>query len=137
MLDPSVDYSADFGIPPPQGITSFVTAGGIAVTRKVTPFQPGVLAEVTRQADIRRGGTFSSGMEYPGRYSRWHMGYIDPCVEFAACGRELTPTALNKRGTGLLPALAGVLARARTPEPRASAGGARPGRGGLRERPAT
>jgi anthranilate synthase len=125
MLDPSVDYSADFGTPPPQGITSFVTAGGIAVTRKVTPFQPGVLAEVTRQADIRRGGTFSSGMEYPGRYSRWHMGYIDPCVEFAACGRELTATALNERGTVLLPAIEAALARAGHPEPSDSAGGAR------------
>src|SRR6266851_3546302 len=125
MLDPSVDYSADFGTPPPQGITSFVTAGGIAVTRKVTPFQPGALAEVTRQADIRRGGTFSSGMEYPGRYSRWHMGYIDPCVEFAACGRELTATALNKRGTVVLPAIETALARAGQPEPSDSAGGAR------------
>jgi len=125
MLDPSVDYSADFGTPPPQGITSFVTAGGIAVTRKVTPFQPGALAEVTRLADIRRGGTFSSGMEYPGRYSRWHMGYIDPCVEFAACGRELTATALNKRGTVLLPAIEAALARAGQPEPSDSAGGAR------------
>ncbi len=125
MLDPSVDYSADFGTPPPQGITSFVTAGGIAVTRKVTPFQPGVLADVTRQADIRRGGTFSSGMEYPGRYSRWHMGYIDPCVEFAACGRELTATALNERGTVLLPVIEAALARAGQPEPSDSAGGAR------------
>jgi anthranilate synthase len=112
MLDPSVDYSADFGTPPPQGVTGFVTAGGIAVTRTVTPFEPGVLAEVTSQADSRRGGTFSSGMEYPGRYSRWHMGYVDPCVEFAACGRELTATALNERGAVLLPAIEAALARA-------------------------
>ena len=34
------------------------------------------------QVDDRRGGMFSSGMEYPGRYSRWHTGYVDPCVEF-------------------------------------------------------
>ncbi len=117
MLDPSVDYSADFGTPPPHGITRFVTAGGIAVTRTATPFEPAVLAEVTSQADTRRGGTFSSGMEYPGRYSRWHMGYVDPCVEFAAFGRELTATALNERGAVLLPAIEAAFARAGRPAP--------------------
>ncbi len=84
MLDPSVDYSADFGAQPPRGVTRFVTAGGIEVTRTVAPFEPGALAEITSQIDTRRGGTFSSGMEYPGRYSRWHIGYVDPCIEFAA-----------------------------------------------------
>ncbi len=109
MLDPSVDYGADFGAQPPRGVTRFVTAGGIEVTRTVTPFEPSVLAAVTRQIDERRGGTFSSGMEYPGRYSRWHMGYVDPCVEFAAHGRELTATALNERGAVLLPAIAAAI----------------------------
>ncbi len=112
MLDPSVDYGADFGARPPHGVTRFVTAGGIEVTRTVTPFEPSVLAEVTGQIDERRGGTFSSGMEYPGRYSRWHMGYVDPCVEFAAHGRELTATALNERGAVLLPAITAAFGRA-------------------------
>ncbi len=114
MPDPSVDYSADFGAQPPRGETRFVTAGGIEVTRTATPFDPAVLADVTRQIDARRGGTFSSGMEYPGRYSRWHMGYVDPCVEFAARGRELTATALNERGAVLLPAIGAALDRAGT-----------------------
>ena len=112
MLDPSVDYSADFGAQPSRGVTRFVTAGGIEVTRTVAPFQPGALAEITSQIDTRRGGTFSSGMEYPGRYSRWHIGYVDPCIEFAANGRELAATALNERGTVLLPAIASALERA-------------------------
>ena len=76
----------------------FETGGGVRVTRTATPFDPGLLAEVTRQVEERRGGMFSSGMEYPGRYSRWHMGYVDPCVEIVARGRELTATALNDRG---------------------------------------
>src|SRR5215472_3285303 len=125
MLDPSVDYSADFGTPPPHGVTRFVTAGGIAVTRTVTPFEPGALAEITRQADSRRGGTFSSGMEYPGRYSRWHMGYVDPCVEFAAYGRELIATSLNECGAVLMPAIEAALGRVARPEPSASADGMR------------
>ncbi len=114
MPDPSVDYSADFGAQPPRGETRFVTAGGIEVTRTATPFDPAELADVTGQIDARRGGTFSSGMEYPGRYSRWHMGYVDPCIEFAARGRELTATALNERGEVLLPAIGAALDRAGT-----------------------
>ena len=112
MADLSVDYSADFGTPPERGESRYVTAGGISVTRTVTPFEPAELAEVTRQADRRRGGTFSSGMEYPGRYSRWHMGYVDPCVELAATGREITAAALNERGNVILPAVADALRRA-------------------------
>src|SRR5215469_13192917 len=112
MADLSVDYSADFGAPPPRGESRYVTAGGIGVSRTVTPFEPAVLSDVTRQADWRRGGTFSSGMEYPGRYSRWHMGYIDPCLEIAAVGREITATALNERGAVILPAVAGAMRRA-------------------------
>ncbi len=108
----SVDYSADFGSATPHGTTQFVTAGGIAVTRTVTPFEPDLLTEITRQVDDRRGGIFSSGMEYPGRYSRWHTGYVDPCVEFVGHGRRLTATALNERGAVILPAIAQVLRRA-------------------------
>ncbi|HEY3904987.1 MAG TPA: anthranilate synthase component I [Streptosporangiaceae bacterium] len=108
----SVDYSADFGVVPRPGTTRFVTAGGIEVARTVAPFELKQLAEITKLVDDRRGGVFSSGMEYPGRYSRWHTGYVDPCVEFTGRGRQLTATALNDRGTVLLPAIAAALAKA-------------------------
>ena len=110
----SVDYDSDFGALPPHGTTQFVTVGGIAVTRTVTAFEPDELAAITKQVDDRRGGVFSSGMEYPGRYSRWHSGYIDPCVEFTCHGRVLTATALNERGTVILPAIGTALLRAGT-----------------------
>jgi anthranilate synthase len=100
---------ADFGAAPQPGTTQFTTNGGIVVTRTVTAFRPERLAEITRQVDDRRGGVFSSGMEYPGRYSRWHTGYVDPCVEFIGRGRELTATALNDRGSLLLPAISAAL----------------------------
>ena len=113
----AANYGADFGAPPPEGQSRYVTAGGIGVTRTVTPFAPDLLAAVTSQADERAGGAFSSGMEYPGRYSRWHIGYLDPCVEFVAVGRELTATALNERGGVLLPSIAGALRKAGQPRP--------------------
>jgi len=112
MTTSGTDYAADFGSTPPHGTTTYHTSGGVAVTRTVSAFEPGYLAQVTAQADDRRGGTFSSGMEYPGRYSRWHIGYVDPCVEFAARGRDLTVTALNRRGAVLLPAIAAAVGRA-------------------------
>src|SRR5215472_10163626 len=108
---------ADFGAMPQQGTTQFVTAGGIEVSRTVTPFEPALLAEITRRVDDHRGGVFSSGMEYPGRYSRWHTGYVDPCVEFTCRGRQLTATALNDRGRVLLPPITAALLKAGRQDP--------------------
>ena len=90
----------------------FETGGGVRVSRTATPFDPDLLAEITGQVEERQGGVFSSGMEYPGRYSRWHMTYVDPCVELVARGRQLTATALNERGRVLLPVIGAALRRA-------------------------
>ncbi len=95
--------------------TQFETGGGVRVTRTATPFDPAILEDLTRQVELRRGGVLSSGMEYPGRYSRWHMAYVDPCVELVARGRRLTATALNGRGLVLLPVIAGAMRRAGVP----------------------
>ena len=93
--------------------TELVTAGGIRVIRTATPVDSAVRSEVldvlVAAVGERRGGVLSSGMEYPGRYSRWHMGYVDPAVEITAKGRRLTVRALNARGRVLLPAIAAVI----------------------------
>ncbi len=97
-----------------QPLTSeFVTAGGVRVTRTATPVDPerksDVLNALVAAVGERRGGVLSSGMEYPGRYSRWHMAYVDPCLEIVARGRAVEARALNERGRVVLPAVAGVL----------------------------
>jgi anthranilate synthase len=92
--------------------TEFSTAGGVRVTRTAEPFDLAILDDITQQIDDRRGGVLSSGMEYPGRYSRWHTAYVDPCAEIVARGRRITVRALNDRGLVLLPVLSGALARA-------------------------
>jgi anthranilate synthase len=51
-------------------------------------------------------------MEYPGRYSRWHLAYIDPPIEIVARGRMISAAALNERGEALLPAIAVAMQRA-------------------------
>jgi anthranilate synthase len=75
--------------------TDFVTAGGVRVTRTAEPFSPSALDDICAQVDERRGGVLSSGMEYPGRYSRWHMAYVNPCVEIVARGRRIAVRALR------------------------------------------
>ena len=97
--------------------TEFVTAGGVRVTRTAEPFSPDVLPGLTRSVDERRGGVLSSGMEYPGRYSRWHLAYVDPCAEIVARGRRICARALNARGEVLLPVLGEALLRAGQPVP--------------------
>src|SRR5579872_707725 len=92
--------------------TDFTTPAGIRVSRAAEPFDPAELERIAQQADRRRGGVLSSGMEYPGRYSRWHMAYIDPPVEITGCGRLLTARALNERGLVVLPAILGAMAKA-------------------------
>ena len=91
--------------------TELTTRGGVRVTRTATPFDPGELGRVAAIVDERRGGVMSSGMEYPGRYSRWHMAYADPCLEITAAGRRITAQALNDRGRVLLPVIHAAMAR--------------------------
>ena len=92
--------------------TELLTRGGVRVTRTATPFDPAQLGRIAALVDERRGGVMSSGMEYPGRYSRWHMAYADPCAEIVATGRRITARALNDRGRLLLPVLGAALLRA-------------------------
>ncbi|MFB9835635.1 anthranilate synthase component I [Actinoallomurus acaciae] len=94
--------------------TDYMTAGGLRVVRTDTPVDPArksdALDALVEAVGTRRGGVLSSGMEYPGRYSRWHMAYVDPCLEIVARGRRLTVRALNERGKVLLPAVSSAVA---------------------------
>ena len=99
-----------------------VTRGGVRVTRTEEPFDADDIDSVCARVDERRGGVLSSGMEYPGRYSRWHVAYVNPCAEIVARGRVITVRALNPRGTVLLPVLGAALARAGQPAPAAGPG---------------
>jgi anthranilate synthase len=91
--------------------TELTTRGGVRVTRTAAAFDPAELDRVAALVDERRGGVMSSGMEYPGRYSRWHMAYVDPCAEIIATGRRITARALNDRGRVLLPVIRAAMTR--------------------------
>ncbi|WP_237155000.1 anthranilate synthase component I [Oryzibacter oryziterrae] len=84
---------------------SFVTAGGVAVTRSArADSYRAALSGYIDKLDERRGAVLSSNYEYPGRYSRWDMAFIDPPVALTARRNQVTIEALNERGRVLLPA---------------------------------
>ena len=85
------------------------------ITRTAASFEPAELERIAALVDTRRGGVLSSGMEYPGRYSRWHIAYVDPPVEITATGRRLTARALNERGQVILPAVRAAMLKAGEP----------------------
>ena len=62
-----------------------------------------------KPSNVRRGVLFSSSFEFPGRYTRWDMGFVDPPLVFTTRARRYAIEALNRRGRVLLPAIAAVL----------------------------
>jgi anthranilate synthase len=92
--------------------TSYLTAGGVRVVRRAEAFDPAELGALTLRVQDGPGGVLSSGMEYPGRYSRWHLAYVDPPVQIVARGRRIRASALNERGAVLLPVIAAAMCRA-------------------------
>src|SRR5689334_24315764 len=91
--------------------TNYITNGGIRVTREIRnhDYQPADTA-LAQSLDKRRGVLFSSSFEFPGRYTRWDMGFVDPPLVLTARGRGFAIEALNQRGAVLLPAIEGHLA---------------------------
>jgi anthranilate synthase len=77
----------------------YSTPGGIAVTRSISkiPYARG-LHGLLQKLDTQRGVYFSSGYEYPERYSRWDFAALAPPLEIVAAGREIELRALNPRG---------------------------------------
>ncbi|HEX7787026.1 MAG TPA: chorismate-binding protein, partial [Methylomirabilota bacterium] len=88
----------------------YITRGGVHVHRTIEaiPVQDAI-EPVIQALDSRRGILLASSYEYPGRYTRWDMGFVDPPLGLLARGRRLRVEALNARGAVLLPAIAGAL----------------------------
>jgi anthranilate synthase len=108
------------GAPPvrPKG-GQYTTNGGVQVTTEIQRLlfstQPEVgtssaaIEELVTQLDGRKGVLLTSSYEFPGRYARWSLGFVDPPLEIAGRGLDCNITALNARGQVLLPAIARVL----------------------------
>ncbi|MEX2455093.1 MAG: anthranilate synthase component I, partial [Rhodospirillaceae bacterium] len=82
---------------------TYATAGGIGIRRDAT--EAGYAAGVEpliADLDARRGVLLASSFEYPGRYTRWDIGFVDPPLEVVARDRAMSVRALNDRGRILL-----------------------------------
>lgn len=85
----------------------YVTKGGICISRSTVEISRDTAIEnLLSSLNSRRGGLLSSSYEYPGRYKRWAIGFINPPLELATRDRNFTITAHNDRGKLLLPFLA-------------------------------
>ncbi|MBL0385875.1 anthranilate synthase component I [Tumebacillus sp. ITR2] len=84
---------------------TYHTRTGITITRSLEQVEvQGAVEHILQGIDSRRGALFSSSYEYPGRYSRWDTGFLNPAMEVraSATGRSFTLTALNSRGEVLM-----------------------------------
>src|SRR5215475_15991918 len=105
--------AANFPRPPlkPRGPSmtrlNYETKGGIRIEREIVgqTYTPADTA-LADALDERRGVLFSSSFEFPGRYTRWDMGFVDPPLAFTARGRRFSIDALNERGRILLDPIA-------------------------------
>src|SRR3984957_1735556 len=91
---------------------SYTTDGGMRVEREtvIRTYDPADQS-MAAALDRKRGVWFSSSFEFPGRYTRWDMGFVDPPLMLSARGRSFTVEALNPRGALLMPPVAEALRR--------------------------
>ncbi|HEX2885523.1 anthranilate synthase component I [Vineibacter terrae] len=85
----------------------YQTRGGILVHRDVQALPyPGGTDALARALDRRRGVLLSSSFEFPGRYTRWDIGFVDPPLVLEAKGRDFSIRGLNRRGEVLVQVVA-------------------------------
>jgi anthranilate synthase len=101
---------------------SYETRGGIRVRRTIEDIPVANAIEPVVQAlDTHRGVLLASSYEYPGRYTRWDMGFVDPPLVLVTRGRSFSIEALNARGRVLLPPIAAALHGSEAIEPETTA----------------
>ena len=89
---------------------NYRTQGGIQIRRIIEgiPMQDAI-EPVIDALDSQRGVLLASSYEYPGRYTRWDIGFVNPPVLLTSRNRDFQLSALNERGQVLLPAIADTI----------------------------
>ena len=94
----------------------YLTKGGIQVTANVAGLEfsksptsedgsEAVIENLIEKLDSHKGVLLTSSYEFPGRYARWSLGFVDPPLEVSGKADKCTIKALNDRGRVLLPAI--------------------------------
>src|SRR5262245_36469491 len=91
---------------------TYRTRGGINVhcTVKDIPVE-GAVEPLIDRIDRHRGALLTSSYEYPGRYTRWDIGFVDPPLCLESRARNFRFSALNDRGRFLLQVISRALSR--------------------------
>ena len=90
---------------------SYQTRGGITVHRQDREAAVGPAAAALVERLDRYPGVFmSSCFEFPGRYTRWDLGFAAPPLSITCRGRDFEVTALEPRGRVLIEPIRAVLA---------------------------
>ena len=92
------------GYEPPEFTScEYITAGEIQVIRQVERIAlNGACDGILDAIEKCPGALFSSSYEYPGRYTRWDIGFTSPCLELRCWQRRFRLQALNQNGLRLL-----------------------------------
>ncbi len=89
---------------------TYRTLGGINIRRIVENIPvEGAIEPIIDALDRHRGVLLASSYEYPGRYTRWDIGFVNPPLALVSGGHTFRFSALNQRGQVLLPIIAAVM----------------------------
>lgn len=66
---------------------------------------------IVEKLDQNCGMYLSSGVDYPGRYSRWELGFLNPPLEFIAIENIVYINALSPKGDEILKLFTPILAK--------------------------
>jgi anthranilate synthase len=90
----------------------YITQGKIHVSRSSKEISIDLATkEVLSQIDSQRGGLLTSNYEYPGRYKKWAIGFVNPPLEISTREDTFSIKALNQRGLILIAYLSDRLAK--------------------------
>ncbi|MCP3938274.1 MAG: anthranilate synthase component I [Actinomycetia bacterium] len=94
-------------------LNRFRTAGGVIVDVEVSDVDHiSAIDELVDRLDSERGLLLSSSYEYPGRYTRWDMGFVQPPLVITSTAGNVRVEALNGRGAVLLDPIAEMVGAA-------------------------
>ena len=97
-------------VPKPQPQIQYRCRSGVTVRRTVSTVDYRTASlKLARDLNSKKGVLLASGFEYPGRYSRWDIGFVNPPLQLTGRGRRLQIEALNQRGQILLPEIGEAL----------------------------
>lgn len=84
----------------------YETTGKVLVTRSLEPLSYiNAIEPIIDKLDTQQGVLLASSFDYPGRYTRWDIGFVNPPLKITAKAQHFSIEALNQRGQQLLPAL--------------------------------